>query len=275
MNLRHLALAIVLSTISCKVKDTPPSPPADAAGDAEFDGASSSPDAAFLDAGAAVDSAPDVSDETPALGKALGTTCNADGECASVFCIDHVCCNTRCDAQCYGCDQATTSGVCTALNGADDLSALVSCAGLNTCSADESGGVACKPRDGQPCNSSQECASGVCRTYYPDRDGDGYGTATNSIARCDAAARPPAGYSAVAGDCCDLDAQANPSVTAYFQLADACGSYDWDCKNGAEKQGAGFCPGPGVPGAVAIACGDECSFGASGHTAYAFTQACH
>ncbi len=195
-----------------------------------------------------------------------GQSCASGSECASGFCADHVCCNTACDAQCYACDQPSAPGACTPLNGQDDVNSVVSCAGVNTCSADTAGGVACKFRDGEACNSDTECASGQCRSYYVDADGDGYGVLTRAIKRCDGTPNPPAGYATLAGDCCDSDAGAHPGVQDFFTKANACGSYDWNCAGGEEKQDGGWCPSQGAPGASIIACGSICCYGAGGYT---------
>lgn len=210
------------------------------------------------------------------VGKPNGSTCALPTECASGFCADHLCCNTACDAQCYACDQASHEGTCTPLNGEDDLSAVVSCAGVNTCAADPSGGAACKLRDGESCNSDVECASAHCRTYFVDMDADGYGISSRSINRCDGVPRPPAGYAPVAGDCCDSDSGAHPGVTAFFVKADACGSFDWNCSGAEDKHNGGWCPSQGAPSASIISCGSICCYGASGYTSCASTaQACN
>ncbi len=53
-----------------------------------------------------------------ACAKLDGSTCGADGECASGFCTDGVCCNRRCDAQCEACDIPASKGTCSAVSGA-------------------------------------------------------------------------------------------------------------------------------------------------------------
>ncbi len=46
--------------------------------------------------------------------KGTGTTCNADGQCASGFCTDGVCCAERCNDQCSSCGLTNSKGICTA-----------------------------------------------------------------------------------------------------------------------------------------------------------------
>jgi hypothetical protein len=63
------------------------------------------------------------------------------------------------------------------------------------------------------CNAGTwgECmgAKGPKVVYYPDADKDGYGDPSKPTPRCDGA---PAGHTAKAGDCCDVDAYAYPGA---------------------------------------------------------------
>ncbi len=65
----------------------------------------------------------------------------------------------------------------------------------------------------------------ACPTYYPDSDGDGYGDATHPLASC----TKPTGYVTNGDDCCDTDSRAKPGQTQAFELANACGSFDFNC----------------------------------------------
>ena len=47
------------------------------------------------------------------------------------------------------------------------------------------------------------------RTWYPDRDGDGFGDDAGELVGCEA----PAGYIETGGDCADLDPLLNPAAT--------------------------------------------------------------
>jgi hypothetical protein len=62
-------------------------------------------------------------------------------------------------------------------------------------------------------------------TWYQDHDGDGFGNVNAATQAC----TRPTGYVANNTDCCDTDAHAFPGQTAYFTVADACGSYDYNC----------------------------------------------
>lgn len=65
-------------------------------------------------------------------------------------------------------------------------------------------------------------------TWYLDQDGDGFGSAEESLAAC---ARPD-GYSGEGTDCDDTDASIHPGVQ------EACGGGDEDCDGGVDEAGA-------------------------------------
>lgn len=203
---------------------------------------------------------------------AAGSACLGSAECASGTCVDGVCCTTACTEQCYSCNQPEHLGTCRPLDGQDDVVAAVSCAGAFTCAAvGDPRGAGCRLRDGQSCNTDVECASGRCRSYYLDRDGDGYGRKEAApVRRCDRTPQPPPGYSATDTDCCDSDRGTNPGLPpgTYFSRSNACGSYDWDCSGRTELEPLGSCP------SGAVSCGEQCGISASGHTALLFTQTC-
>jgi hypothetical protein len=186
-----------------------------------------------------VDAASEVgADSRPEDLKPLGIGCASDGECASDFCVDGVCCASRCDQQCARCDVGSSRGHCTPQLFGDDLAAAIPCTGAKTCSLDRTSPsiVSCRLKDMQACTSDSECATGKCATFYVDTDGDGYG-ATGTLHLCSAAggAAPP-GYSAMTGDCCDSDPFANPGQTSWFDTADACDSWDYNCDGIVEAQ---------------------------------------
>jgi hypothetical protein len=119
------------------------------------------------------------------------------------------------------------------------------------------------------------CVHGVCcRSYYRDQDGDGYGAESpQTIERCEATPAPPDGFTARSGDCCDTDPGANPGVGAatYFEARDGCGSFDWNCRDGEEKQSTGICPTTGA----LLGCGQPCILVFKGVPSTLFVQECH
>jgi hypothetical protein len=204
-----------------------------------------------------------------------GQRCATDAECVSNFCTDGVCCGSRCDGQCFSCALAGSEGTCEPLNDVQDFFASTLCAGLYLCVATASGAPACLARDGVTCASDLDCASGHCRTYYLDGDGDGYGASLHTLVRCDANVNPPSGYVAIGGDCCDFDKTANPAVpkTSYFTTPDACGDFDYDCDGLLEKQHTtGSCVG--LSSGVTPDCGKACESGFGIHLTSLYTQAC-
>jgi hypothetical protein len=93
-----------------------------------------------------------------------GSQCRAAADCASLNCIDGVCCNTACDGTCFSCNQAQSPGTCLAISGAADASASTPCGGVNICAVQPGGQPACKLKKGQSCSTSGQCASGDCHT---------------------------------------------------------------------------------------------------------------
>jgi hypothetical protein len=229
---------------------------------------------------AGVDGAVDVGDDRdvasnlpPPLSKELGATCATAVDCASGFCVDGVCCDGACDQECLACAVPGALGQCTALDGVEDLSAMITCAGFRICATDPSGSTACRLKDGESCTQSADCASGYCRRYFRDQDGDGYGVdSPTTISRCDVTAQPPQGFTTIPGDCCDTDSRAHPGVTAYFTTRDACGSFDWNCSGADEKQAGRMCPSAS---GAALSCGQACTFVFKGTGTVLFVQACH
>ena len=74
----------------------------------------------------------------------LGVPCVDDGDCASDFCADGVCCAGRCDEVCHACDQAGQAGACLPVTGGQDPD---TCAGEFFC--DDAGD--CVSESGSKC----------------------------------------------------------------------------------------------------------------------------
>jgi hypothetical protein len=99
--------------------------------------------------------------------KALGEACSAADECQSGNCVDGLCCDTACGAQCHACDVAGSLGTCTPVMGAphgsrppcavDDCQQDVAYADY-TCA----GGDSCVPTTSTPCTPFG-CAEATCR----------------------------------------------------------------------------------------------------------------
>jgi len=123
----------------------------------------------------------------------------------------------------YSISTAATCGYCKYATGA--CSSCTNYALMTACGGD--------------CNF---CQSGNCNSFeitcYPDDDSDGYYAKTGGLycAMC-----PPGSASSPGNDCCDSDNQAKPGQTAYFQSANACGSFDYNCSGSNEKDTSSTC----------------------------------
>lgn len=86
----------------------------------------------------------------------LGKACAADNECASVHCVDGVCCDTTCTGSCMACNAMGSIGTCSHIPfpGTD-----TTCSGTQVCN----GTGSCELANGQTCNNgAKKCASGTC-----------------------------------------------------------------------------------------------------------------
>ncbi len=99
-----------------------------------------------------------------------GSACTAATDCASLNCVDGVCCNEACSGTCFSCNQAQSPGTCRAIDGAADPSATTVCSGAKICAVAADGQPACKLKNGQTCTTNPQCASGTCRTTYVPPD---------------------------------------------------------------------------------------------------------
>jgi hypothetical protein len=114
---------------------------------------------------------------------ANGKPCTVDSACTSMHCVDTVCCDLLCDADCIGCNEPGSPGECTNLgkytadptcpvnnvcdgSGNCRLDTDQPCTGPNSCASGKcvmaDGGLVCKKDTNHPCTDSAECASGNC-----------------------------------------------------------------------------------------------------------------
>jgi hypothetical protein len=71
-----------------------------------------------------------------------------------------------------------------------------------------------------------------CSDYWEDKDKDGWGSLTIGTSCLCAAVGD---YIATkSGDCCDSDGNVHPQQLTYFETANSCGDYDYNCYNGGE-----------------------------------------
>lgn len=80
-------------------------------------------------------------------------------------------------------------------------------------------------------------ATDGCTDYYYDGDDDGFGVGNNARCLCWEEQGYDTGHTApLDGDCCDGDNRAWPQQSLWFGTASACGSFDFNCRNGVELQ---------------------------------------
>ncbi len=91
-----------------------------------------------------------------------------------------------------------------------------------------------------------------CRTYFEDKDGDGWGNPSST--RCLCGNVPPAGYTTRSADCCDTDSSVNRDVRddQWFETKNNCGDFDYDCDGHEvqELQEIGHCLQGGYGGSI-------------------------
>ena len=121
-------------------------------------------------------------DGNGACKSAPGQSCSNDTACASDHCADGVCCKTKCSATCSSCKVPGSEGTCSPISKARDVGCNEACtwclsgscvplvygamviSGGKLCSKTShcDGKGECKKMTGQPCNSSNDCASDHC-----------------------------------------------------------------------------------------------------------------
>ncbi|NTW46332.1 MAG: hypothetical protein HGB18_04770, partial [Candidatus Moranbacteria bacterium] len=96
---------------------------------------------------------------------------------------------------------------------------------LYTFSFDCDGSDSCTDADSDGYVASDDCNDGDAsvhaeRTFYPDVDGDGYGTFSDTITACRLPEDPPSGYASKGGDCAPSNGDTYATDTPYYADAD-------------------------------------------------------
>jgi hypothetical protein len=113
--------------------------------------------------------------------KSAGVACGAANECLNGFCVDGVCCASKCEGQCEACDVAGSVGACVAVHG-DPHRGRTGCDGTGPCQGTCTGAsrtacampgalTTCSP---QTCEGTDVQPASVC---------DGLGTCTTPTVR--------------------------------------------------------------------------------------------
>ncbi|HET6149690.1 MAG TPA: carbohydrate binding domain-containing protein [Polyangia bacterium] len=134
--------------------------------------------------GGADDGAPDGAIDA---GANNGTACTDNSECASGYCVDHVCCSSLCAVSCYTCASTSSPGICAPAGRGTDPH--------NDC--EDRGATLCQTNGF--CDGTGSCglypAGTVCNTVTPACDTtntaitgpdlcDGIGTCAHSLISC-------------------------------------------------------------------------------------------
>jgi len=104
-----------------------------------------------------------------------GATCQTDGQCTLGFCVDGVCCNSKCNGQCQACAETGTVGTCTTVkSGAPRGTTRLPCSGTDKCqgTCDGSSPTTCKMPNNETLCKSETC-SGNQHTVASYCDGTG------------------------------------------------------------------------------------------------------
>ena len=169
--------------------------------------------------------------------KANGAACGAAGECASLFCVDGICCESACVGACVACASAKTSqpdGICRAIPGGSDPDNECTPESANSCGRDGMcDGIGACRRWAAGTSCGTESCTGT--TYTPARTCDGAGT-------CPAATTTSCGAYACGATTCRTTCASNN-----------------DCAPGGACIGT-VCVAPKANGAVCVA-GSECASG--------------
>jgi len=112
------------------------------------------------------------------------------------------------DGATVGCDQPSGTTSPATSEDCDDGDASVSPGAAETCNGVD-----------DDCDGTVDNGATDATTWYRDRDSDGYGDDTMTIASCE----EPSGYTAASGDCEEGDAAINPAAT------EVCDEVDNDC----------------------------------------------
>ena len=179
-----------------------------------------------------------------------GAKCTDDSQCTLGFCVDGVCCNSRCGGECQACAETGSVGTCTTVQSGDPRGTRTPCTGTGKCKGqcDGSSATACKmPGNttvcqvetcslGQhtpesvcsgtgtcPSQTASACSSGSCAT-----DGSG-----KCLGACTSTSCPTGQYCASAGTCAPTkgNGTGNTCSTGAECTSTHCSSVDGVCCN--------------------------------------------
>jgi hypothetical protein len=168
-------------------------------------------------------------------------TCNGGGQCTNQLAAAGTPCN---DGQFCTDDDNCQMGQCSSGGGLD-------CGANARCDETADACVAILAGLGEACNTTSDCAAGrQCTVSFIDSDGDGFGFGA-AIRACGTpdpnVLSPGESFVATGGDCCDAGPNANlafPGQERYFNVATACGDFDYNCDGDDTVVSPTSCNGP-------------------------------
>jgi hypothetical protein len=178
-----------------------------------------------------------------------GAKCTDDTECALGFCVDGVCCDSRCGGQCQACAETSSVGTCTTVQSGVPRGTRTSCAGTDKCKGqcDGSSATACKMPGNTTVCQSESCTgsgqhtpesvcdgTGVCPTHTASLCSTGACATDNSgrcLGSCTPSSCPTDQYCAATGSCTPKkgNGTGNTCTTGAECSSNHCASVDGVC----------------------------------------------
>ena len=177
-----------------------------------------------------------------------GAKCTNDSQCTLGFCVDGVCCDSRCGGQCQSCAETGSVGTCTTVQSGDPRGTRTPCAGTDKCKGqcDVSSATACKMPGNTTVCQAESCSggqhtpesvcsgSGTCPTQTPSTCSTGSCATDNSgkcLGACTSTSCPTGQYCASAGNCLPKkgNGTGNTCATGAECVSTHCSSVDGIC----------------------------------------------
>ena len=112
---------------------------------------------------------------------ATGAKCTDDSQCTLGFCVDGVCCDSRCGGQCQACAETGSVGTCTTVQSGDPRGTRTPCTGTGKCKGqcDISSATSCKMPGNTTVCQAETCSLGQ---HTPESVCNGSGTCPGQTA---------------------------------------------------------------------------------------------
>jgi len=162
--------------------------------------------------------------------QAASSSCSSGQQCTSGYCVDGVCCDSKCDGQCQSCRETGSVGTCKAIKG-DPITTRTACGGTGICKGQCDGtGTACAyPTDSTVCTQAA-CTAGKATSASVCNGSGACTTATTN--QC------PSNACGTDGKC---TGSCTPSSCLTGTYCDSTGACTKTLDNGAKCSSAGQC----------------------------------